>query len=423
MYLKYFLDKTHKNFIKTISFDFFSKAIGFLTLPIYLFLMSPQDFGFFNLFLNLISTTSLVFGLNFYVGFIKSYTSVDTVKDKSTVLNTFLVIYIFLIIFLSFSLYFNFLDKIFFQLLGSSFDFFLKHKKLIYFLIISNILSTFLYSYLMSQENLNNFRIYIIIKSVATSILGIFFIYFNEKLNAAYLRLLIIVFVEGIFLFYFFLKIRTQINLEFNYKYLQESLKIGLPVTLSSITYFAFSTLDITLLDKFGSINDISNYTLALTLVSILPMLMASFQSVFTPNFFREKSISINYVRVNSIVKYLMIGLLVICILSFCVIHFLLKINFFPIQYFEIKQIIIPLLIGASGHALTHLYKLLYTQLLLNYVSFIINIVTAVLAIFLYPLLIKNYGIFGASMGNCIIGLTVLFLHAIIISILIKKTL
>jgi O-antigen/teichoic acid export membrane protein len=150
---------------------------------------------------------------------------------------------------------------------------------------------------------------------------------------------------------------------------------------------------------------------------------MASFQSVFTPNFFREKSISINYVRVNSIVKYLMIGLLVICILSFCVIHFLLKINFFPIQYFEIKQIIIPLLIGASGHALTHLYKLLYTQLLLNYVSFIINIVTAVLAIFLYPLLIKNYGIFGASMGNCIIGLTVLFLHAIIISILIKKTL
>lgn len=416
-----FLDRSLKNFIQTGAVDFFSKSIGFLTVPFFLHLMSPQDFGTFNLILNITSSLSLVFGLNLYIGFIKNYSSVDSIKDKGSILFTFLVIYLFILLFLSTCFYFRFFDKIILNLLGGSVDFLFKHYNLFFFLIISNVLSTFLYSYLMSQDNQLNFRLYVLIKSVAISILGLYSIYYNNNLNAAYLRLLVVLLVEGIFLSYFIFKITREINLEFNHKCFRESLKIGLPITFSSITYFAFSTLDITLLDKFGSAVDISQYALVLTLVSIIPMLMASFQSVFTPNFFKEKSITINYFRINSIVKYLIIGLLFLCFFFLFGIYILFKINIFPINYIEIKYIIIPLFIGASGHALAHLYKLLYTHLLLNYVSFIINLFVAILAFFLYPLLIKHYGISGAAMGNCIIGLLVFFLHAIIISIHIKN--
>lgn len=413
-------NKLRGNLVKTIGVDFVSKVIGFLVLPAYLFLMSAEEFGRFNLFLNIINTSALIFGFNIYVGFIKNYASVESPVDKGKALYTYGVIYLFLLSLIYIFLVCGLYDRLIIGLLGNSADFFVENRALIYSLIISNVFSTFLYSYLMSQKNLLNFRRYVFLKSVAISICGLSVLYICQDLEADYLRLLIILIVDIIFSCIFFSKIMVEVVRGFNYAYLREGLKIGFPITLSSVTYFAFSTLDITLLDKYGTAEELRDYSLVLTFVSVVPMLMASFQSVFTPNFFREKSINANYIRINYVVKQLIIGLMVLCPLVFCGIHISFKIGLFPDHYSAIKTIVIPLIIGASAHALTHLYKLLYTQLVLNQISFMLNLVTAFLAVGLYPYLIGKYGMIGAAMSNCLVGLFVFFSHVTVMSFIIK---
>jgi O-antigen/teichoic acid export membrane protein len=230
-----------------------------------------------------------------------------------------------------------------------------------------------------------------------------------------------ILFVDFFFFSYFFFKIFKELSFRLNYGYFLESFKIGIPITLSSITYITFSSLDITLLDKFASIEVVAQYTLILSFISIIPMIMASFQSIFSPQIFKEKSPKINFIRINSVVNYSVLFTIILCIILSILIFVSFQLSFLDHKYSNLNFVIVLLVCGASAHALTHLYKLLYTQLILNYVSLFINFFVSFLAILLYPFLIKNYGIIGAAVGNFMIGILVLFLHLIIISIYFKR--
>jgi O-antigen/teichoic acid export membrane protein len=177
--MRYFaLIKEYKSYIKSFSFDLLSKFFGILSLPIYLNLMSTQEFGTFNLYFNLISSISLITGLNLYVSFIKNYSSVNSNIEKGSFIFTTICFYLIIILLLGLGFFLNFFDFIFFKLLGKSIDFFHTNKLLIFLLIVSSILSTFLYSYLMCQENLKNFRIHVLVKSILIPTIGLNFLFF-----------------------------------------------------------------------------------------------------------------------------------------------------------------------------------------------------------------------------------------------------
>jgi len=69
-------------FTGVLSIDILVKASGFLLIPVYLRLMTQNEFGLYNYLLSIIQTFSLVLNLGLYIPQSKLYHTLPSRKEK-----------------------------------------------------------------------------------------------------------------------------------------------------------------------------------------------------------------------------------------------------------------------------------------------------------------------------------------------------
>ena len=100
---KYKENVLHKRFFTVLSIDILVKVSGIILLPVYLRLMTQEEYGLYNYLLSIILTFSLVLNFGFYIPLAKFYHDYKDALQKGKLLFTLsslLAIALFLVIFI-----------------------------------------------------------------------------------------------------------------------------------------------------------------------------------------------------------------------------------------------------------------------------------------------------------------------------------
>jgi O-antigen/teichoic acid export membrane protein len=84
----------------------------------------------------------------------------------------------------------------------------------------------------------------------------------------------------------------------FDLKLVGPAFRLGLPVMLSAVLGIVINFSDKFFLEKYGTLNELSVYYLAISFSGILATIYASFQNAWLPLFFKEKDVQQNYKKV-----------------------------------------------------------------------------------------------------------------------------
>ena len=207
--------------------------------------------------------------------------------------------------------------------------------------------------------------------------------------------------ISTLYLFYYFSKTKTiESSIDISYK---DIVKRSGPMAISAITYLLMQSMDIILLTKYSSFEQVAYYSVAIKLTTILSLVLASVNTVYAPTFAEWYSLK-DFKSLKSGIKK---STRLIFILTFpAILVVLLFSNFilglFGSEYTTAKSALIVLLVGQAVNALcgsVGVYmnmtgKQVVFQRILN-TAFAINVT-------LNLILIPKYDILGAAIATSI---------------------
>ena len=258
------------------------KGVSFIALPIFTKLLSPDDFGKYNIFMSYESILSIVLGLGF-AGTIK----IAFFDFKEKFLDYFSSIisltFIFTVLFdiLSILGFILFLRPI----LPEIWTFGLVQ------LLIFGSLGTALYSlistkYVIHAEYKSNLAISAVytIVNVALSVFLCYFIFTDERYLARIVgyTLPIMLIAYGISLYYVF---RSGVIININYwKY---ALKLGSPLIIHSLAMVLLMQIGKIMINMLCGDSETGIFSVGVTIASILGIILGSFDNAWAPWFYR----------------------------------------------------------------------------------------------------------------------------------------
>jgi O-antigen/teichoic acid export membrane protein len=380
-----------------LGIDILVKASGFLLIPFYLQLMSQAEFGLYNYILSIIQTFSLILNLGLYIPLSKYYHSDAGKTARGRLLFTIFATLGISLLAILIPVYLFKLDyRIIEFLFKSNFGYEQYRLMIMVGLIVSTLSFTF-NSYLFTSEKIKQIKAYNICRIVIINIASIFALYFIDFDNVG-TRLIFTYVGELILLSVFAGALLKEIVPSFNVKLMNTSLKLGLPVMISSIFGIIVNFGDKFFLEKYGSLEDLSDYYLAISFASIIPLIFASFQNVWLPVFMKEKDVERNYHKTQKIIIRLTSLFVILAILIWVGFQGLLYTGIIPWKYKEVSGILPIILIAqivASIVPLLSNYFVYFEKTrIVSITGFFISIVTLLLARGLIP----DFNIYGAAL-------------------------
>lgn len=260
------------------------KGISFLALPIFTRLLSPDDFGKYNVFLSYENIFNVVIGLGL------SGTIKVAFFDFNEHFNKYFSSVVSLTVFAAV------VFDVFANVLILSFNWFdnsMWNVELVNLLIFSS-LATALYNLLSTKyvievkykENLGISLVY----TVSNLLLSIFFcltIYSAQRYLGRILgQTLPLILLAGLLCGYYILKYKAIVVVEY-WKY---ALKLGLPLILHMLSMVVLLQIGKLMIDYFCGSTYTGIYSVAATLASTLSLLMGSFDNAWAPWFYRGLS-------------------------------------------------------------------------------------------------------------------------------------
>ncbi len=391
--------------------DFLVKVSGFFLLPVYLLLMTQQEYGLYSYLLAIMTYLGQFFGLGFYVSQMKIYHDFSSEREKESFLFT---INFFLLVasgFLIFLLYIFNLDIAIINYFFNEEISYMDYRLYFVFYIFLSIFSLMLYSFFITTENLKFVKTFNVLKLFLLNGIVLLLLYINNNQDAVLIRFKYSFLVELalFFLFlYFFVKKMVFI---FNTSILKKSLKIGLPVMLASFVAMIYGLTDRFFLERYYDLETLGIYTLGITLCSIIPLSMASFHTVFSPIIFKEKDNLINFKKTNKIAKISFITYIFLGILLFFSAFIMFSFEIISSDYFDILYVLPIMIFGAIFYALSQLYQLITTNLEKSHISLIFHVVSTIICIVFSVILVPQIGMYGAAFSVLLATSSSLTMH------------
>ena len=391
--------------------DFLVRVSGFFLLPIYLLLMTQEEYGLYSYLLAIMTYLGQFFGLGFYISQMKVYHDFSSEREKGSFLFTINFFLLLVSAFLIFLLYIFKLDIIIISYFISENIYYLGYRLYFLFYIFLSIFSLMVYSFFITTQNLKFIKIFNVLKLFLLNGIVLFFLYINTSQDAVLIRFKYSFLVELalFFLFlYFFVK---KMVLIFNISILKKSLKIGLPVMLASFVAMIYGLTDRFFLERYYDLETLGIYTLGITLCSIIPISMASFHTVFSPIIFKEKDNLINFKKTNKIAKISFITYIFLGILLFFSVFIMFSFEIISSDYFSILYVLPIMIFGAIFYALSQLYQLITTNLEKTQISLIFNIVSTIICVVFSVILVPKIGMYGAAFSVLLASSSSLIMH------------
>lgn len=293
-YLRKIIGKENIEFISHVknymTATFFTKALAFISVPIFTRLLTPDEYGILAIFTSIISIATILMGLNFHGSVARYY------HEKEKNFGQFIssnILFLFLFNIFSFSLI-NLFKKEISTLINIDVDIFM----IAVIVAIFNIPIKMFLSYLQTSKQSGKYSVLSVSKSVLILVISIVWVYLLSEqryFGKIYANLVVsgVIFIIAII---YFIKLGKP---KFKSKYVKYSLLFGVPLIPHALSHFILSYFDrIAINQLIGSI-DTGLYSFAYNVGLIMNVVVMAMNKAWVPMFYDNLKED-NYEKINS---------------------------------------------------------------------------------------------------------------------------
>ena len=404
-----------------LSIDILVKLAGIILLPVYLRLMTQDEYGLYGYLLSIIFTFSMVLNFGLYIPLSKYYHDFENEEDKGRLLFTIFCLLGVILTFVIFPIYFFNWDFILVKFLFKNQIDYSNYRGSVLLALVVCIGNFMLTNFLFTSEKIKQLKQYNFLRIICINSFSVLFLFILKNRDKVRIRLETTYLVEAILFFCFIYIFIKEITPRFSLKIARSGLKLALPVMLSAVFGIVINFSDKFFLEKYGSFKEMSYYYLAVSCASVIPLIFASFQNAWLPLFLKEKDLMKNVAKTNKLMVRLF---LIFVILSISIVIFvwaILSLGIIQIKYHEALYILPLLLTSQILSALTPLYTNYLVYFEKTHVASITGFFICGISLALSMLIIPRWGVYGAGVVSIVSNGCYFVTYYFIIRIYIQK--
>ena len=428
------IERYKKNILFTrlftvLSIDILVKVSGIILLPVYLRLMTQEEYGLYGYLLSIIMTFSIVLNFGLYIPLTKFYHELNNSKDKGKLLFTIGLSLCSLLTIVLLPTYLFKLDYLVIKILFKNTIQYNNYRIPVLLAVIASVFNFMLSSFFFASEKISQIKKYNIWRILTINILSIAALYFFRDSDSVQIRIGATYLIEFILFCFFSYAYIKETILSFNRNIIPASLKLAFPIMLSAIFGIIINFSDKFFLEKFGndqhgsSFNELSYYYLAIACASIIPVIFTSFQNAWLPLFLKEKDLRVNIEKTNKFTVRLAI---IFCCLSVCIFIFIFMIistGIIQAKYEKALYVLPILLVSQIIAAIVPLYGNYFVYFGKTHIVSLSGGFICLVTLGLSFLLIPTYKIYGAAIVSVGSNLCYFIIYYFIVKFYVQKNL
>jgi len=404
-----------------LSIDILVKLAGIILLPVYLRLMTQEEYGLYSYLLSIIFTFSVVLNFGLYIPLSKYYHDFENEEEKGRLLFTVFCLLALILACVIFPIYFFKWDYALVRILFKNQIDYANYRGSVLLALIVCIGNFMLTNFLYTSEKIRNLKQYNFLRVVCINISAVVFLYVLKNHDKVRVRLETTYIVEAILFLVFIYIFIKEVRARFSRKIALAGLKLALPVMLSAVFGIVINFSDKFFLEKYGSFKEMSYYYLAVSCAGVIPLIFNSFQNAWLPIFLKEKDLRKNVIKTNKLIFRIFI---IFAILSCCIQFFVwivLSLGIIQSKYHEALYILPLLLTSQILTALTPLYTNYLVYFEKTHVVSVTGFFICCISLGLSLLIIPRWGVYGAGAVSIASNGCYFIIYYFIIKIYIQK--
>lgn len=410
-----------KRLFTVLGIDILVKVSGILLLPVYLLLMTQEEYGLYGYLLSIILTFSIVLNFGLYIPLSKFYHDYQDSEKRGELLFTLSLLLVIMLTGIILPVFFLGWDYELIKILFKNPVDYKDYRGAVLIAVIVSVFSFMLTNFFFTSEKLKHLKRYNIFRIICINVVTIFFLYVFRNIDSVRIRLQTTYIIELILFLVFFYFYIKEVRFKFNRKEAKIGLKLALPVMVSAVFGIGINFGDKFFLEKYSSFKDLSYYYLAISLASAIPLIFASLQNAWLPLFLKEKDIYKNIATTNKLMRRLVIGFLILSLLIMIFFKIVLSLGIIQAKYNEAIGILPLLLISQIVSSLVSLHTNYLVYFERTYIVSITGFIVCIISLGLSLLLIPRYKVYGAATVSLISNVIYLGLYYFIIKAVTKK--
>ncbi|ADO76487.1 oligosaccharide flippase family protein [Halanaerobium praevalens] len=258
---------------------FFTKALGFISVPIFTRLLTPDEYGILAIFTSVISISTILLGLNFH-GAVNRYYHEENKEFGEFISSNIL-----------FLLFFNIISLYLINLYKNEISSLIKIEVNIFIIAIIiaifNIPIKIFLSYLQTSKQSDKYSLISVSKSVLILIISIVWVYLlsDQKYFGKIYGYLVVSGIGFIIAVIYFIKLGKP---KFKFKYVKYSLVFGIPLIPHSLSGFILSYFDRIAINQLTGSLDTGLYSFAYNIGMIMNVVVMAMNKAWLPIFYHN---------------------------------------------------------------------------------------------------------------------------------------
>jgi O-antigen/teichoic acid export membrane protein len=413
-----------KRLFAVLSVDILVKLSGMLLLPVYLRLMTQDEYGLYNYLISIISTFAIVLNFGLYIPLSKFYHDRTGAQERGELLFTVFSLLASILAIVLIPIYLFHWDYQIVKILFKNQIDYDSYRAGIAMAIIGTVCQFMLANFFYTSERIGRLQRYNIFRVIGINVLAVGFLFtLRGKADDVMVRLECAYAVELVLFLAFAYPSLKELRTPFHMRIAVSGLKLALPVMVSAIFGIVINFGDKFFLEKYTSFKNLSYYFLAVSCASLIPLVFTSFQNAWLPLFLKEKDISANIRKTNKLLVRIFLVFVGLSVLMIIFLKVVLVLGIIQSKYQEALYILPIMLLSQIFSALIPLYTNYLIYFEKTYITSITGLAICMLSIGLDLLLIPQYGVYGAAAASLLSNLCFLIINYYIIKVNIKKRL
>jgi len=412
-----------KRLLAVLSVDILVKLSGFLLLPVFLRLMTQEQYGLYNYILSIILTFAVVLNFGLYIPLSKFYHDDTDPAKRGELLFTVSALLVTILSLLLIPAYLFHWDYAIIHFLFKNNIDYDSYRIGILLALVMTVLNFMLTNYFYVTEKIRKLQQYNIARILIINIASLAMLFLLKGAGAVQVRLITTYLAELLLFLLFSIFFIKESGRRFNRSLVGSGLKLALPVMVSAIFGIVINFGDKFFLEKNGSFENMSYYYLAASCASVIPLIFTSFQNAWLPLFLKEKDIRRNVARTNKLLLRIFAVFTALSLLIILFIKIVIVLGIIQQKYEQTLYILPIILVSQIFSAMVPLYTNYLIYFEKTYVTSLTGLLLCIVSLSLSMLLIPRFGVYGAATVSLLSNLTYLCLYYFIIRSFTKKLL
>jgi O-antigen/teichoic acid export membrane protein len=386
-----------RRLLTVLSLDILVKASAVVLLPIYLRLMTQDEYGLFNYILSIIYAVAMLLNLGLYIPQSKLYHDYPGKPERGKLITSIHILLASGLLVLVLPVYLFGLDIQVARLLFRNPIPYDRYRPWILLMLLTSIFSYLLTNFFYTAERIEPIKRYSLYRVAGIHGVSILAMCVFRSEDPIRIRLAAIGCTELVLLLVFYRNYIGQAVRSIEPALLIRCGRLALPVMLAALFNIVVNFGDKFFLEKHADYKVLSVYYLGVACASVVALLSTSLQNVWLPLFFKERDLSRNLVKTNRLVGRLIRTLLLLSLVAITAVAAGLQLYLIPQRYSGVLSVLPLLLAGQVIYCVALLYSnyLVYFErtAFILWAGLVVSIISTLLNILLIPL----WKIYGAA--------------------------